>query len=88
YGLLLVCLLIAPGWASSYWIAQLGFVLIYAIAGLGLMVLSGYTGLLSIGHAAFLGVGAYAQAWLTSHGVPFVPALLAAGALSALAGVV
>ncbi|WP_416052601.1 branched-chain amino acid ABC transporter permease [Cupriavidus basilensis] len=88
YGLLMACLLIAPGWASSYWIAQLGFVLIYAIAGLGLMVLSGYTGLLSIGHAAFLGVGAYSQAWLTSHGVPFVPALLAAAALSALTGVV
>ena len=79
YGLLMACLLVAPGWASSYWIAQLGFVLIYAIAGLGLMVLSGYTGLLSIGHAAFLGVGAYTQAWLTSHGVPFVPAHPVAG---------
>lgn len=88
YALLLACLLVAPGWAGSYWIAQLGFVLVYAIAGLGLMVLSGYTGLLSIGHAAFLGVGAYAQAWLTSRGVPFVPALLLSAALSALAGVV
>jgi branched-chain amino acid transport system permease protein len=49
----------------EYWLAQLTFVLIYGIVGLGLMLLAGFTGQLSIGHAAFLGVGAYTQAYLT-----------------------
>jgi branched-chain amino acid transport system permease protein len=56
--------------------------------GLGLMVLAGFTGLFSIGHAAFLGVGAYTQAVFTGMGVPFPIALALAGALSAAVGVV
>ena len=88
YGLLLVLLFAMPLIAPEYWLAQLTFVLIYAVAGLGLMLLSGYTGLFSIGHAAFLGVGAYTQAVLTNMGWPFPFALLAAGTLSALSGVV
>jgi branched-chain amino acid transport system permease protein len=50
-------------------------VLIYGIVGLGLMLLAGFTGLFSIGHAAFLGVGAYTQAVLANAGVPFPLAL-------------
>lgn len=87
YGMLLTALMAAPLWASSYWMSQITFVLIYGVAGLGLMVLSGYTGLASIGHAAFLGVGAYTQAWLVSVGWPFPIAMLMAGLLSALVGV-
>jgi len=55
--------------------------------GLGLMLLAGYTGLFSIGHAAFLGVGAYVEAKLSALGWPF-PASAAAALLSAGAGVV
>jgi len=88
YGLLLALVVLAPAWASAYWVTQLGFVLVYAIAGLGLMLLSGYAGLISIGHAAFLGIGAYAQAWLVTHGWPFSLALAAAAVLSGVAGVV
>ncbi|MDB5998802.1 MAG: branched-chain amino acid transporter permease, partial [Rhizobacter sp.] len=77
-----------PWIVGSYWTSQVTFVLIYAIAGLGLMVLSGYTGLLSIGHAAFLGVGAYTQAVLAGLGWPFPLALAAAAGISAAAGVV
>ena len=88
YGLLCLLLLAAPWMVPEYWLAQLTFILIYAIVGLGLMVLAGFTGLFSIGHAAFLGVGAYTQAVLTNMGVPFPIALLAAGALSAAVGVV
>ena len=58
YGLLMVALLVAPQLISEYWLAQLTFVLIYAIAGLGIMLLAGFTGQFSLGHAAFLGVGA------------------------------
>jgi branched-chain amino acid transport system permease protein len=54
-------------------------VLIYGIVGLGLMLLAGFTGLFSIGHAAFLGVGAYTEAVLGNAGVPFPLALAAGG---------
>jgi branched-chain amino acid transport system permease protein len=88
YSALGVLLVAAPLLFSEYWIAQLTFILIYAIVGLGLMVLAGFTGLFSIGHAAFLGVGAYTQAVLTAQGVPFVVALAAAAGLSAAVGLV
>ena len=39
----------------------------YAIALLGLNLLFGYTGLVSFGHALFLGIGAYTGAFLTTH---------------------
>ena len=68
--------------------AQLVFVLIYAIVGLGLMLLAGFTGQFSIGHAAFLGVGAYTQAVLTGMGWPFALSLACAAGLSAAVGVV
>jgi len=44
YVLLLVLLVVAPWWLPEYWLAQLSFVLIYAIVGVGLMLLAGYTG--------------------------------------------
>jgi len=88
YGLLAAALLIAPWSVGDYWMTQLSFILIYSIAGLGLMVLAGFTGLASLGHAAFLGVGAYTQAYLLSHGWPFVLTLPCAAALSAAVGVI
>ena len=88
YGLLLLFMLSAPAWAGDYFLSQLSFVLVYAVAGLGLMVLSGYTGLASIGHAAFLGVGAYVQAVLSARGWPFPLTMLLAAALAGSAGVV
>ena len=87
YGLLIAALLIAPLLLPEYWLAQLSFVLIYSIVGLGLMLLAGFTGQVSIGHAAFMGVGAYAQAYLTNHGVPFFVALAIGMTLSAAVGV-
>ena len=88
YGLLLLLMLTAPAWAGDYWLSQISFVLIYAVAGLGLMVLSGFTGLASIGHAAFLGVGAYVETVLAARGWPFPLTMLLAAALSAAVGVV
>src|SRR5689334_17988931 len=75
YGLLMVFLFGAPWIVPDYWLAQLTFTLIYGIVGVGLMLLAGFTGLFSIGHAAFLGVGAYTEAYLVNHGVPFPLAL-------------
>jgi branched-chain amino acid transport system permease protein len=88
YGALLLLLALAPWLVAEYWLAQLTFVMIYAVAGLGLMLLSGFTGLFSLGHAAFLGVGAYTQAVLTNAGVPFPVALACAAGLSAAVGLV
>ncbi len=83
YSALGVLLVAAPWLFAEYWLAQLTFILIYSIVGLGLMLLAGFTGLFSIGHAAFLGVGAYTQAVFTNMGVPFPIALALAGTLSA-----
>ena len=63
YALLMVAMAAAPWLVGDYWMTQLSFILIYSIAGLGLMVLAGFTGLASLGHAAFLGVGAYCHAF-------------------------
>lgn len=62
---------------------------IYAIAAIGLNLLIGYTGQISLGHGAFFGVGAYAAAILaTKVGVPFLIAVPAAGVITALVGMV
>jgi len=87
YSVLGLFLVASPWLLPEYWLAQLTFVLIYSVVGLGLMLLAGFTGLFSIGHAAFLGVGAYTQAVLNNAGVPFPIALAAAGLLSAGVGV-
>ena len=88
YSLLCLGLLAAPWVVAEYWLAQLTFVLIYSIVGLGLMLLAGFTGQFSLGHAAFLGVGAYTQAVLTGMGWPFALSLACAAGLSAAVGVV
>lgn len=88
YGLLLAALLLVPHSLSEFYVGEMSFVFIYAIAGVGLMLLTGYTGLVSLGHAAFLGIGAYANAILLSEGLPFAVTLPAAGLITAFAGVV
>ena len=88
YSLLGLFLVAAPWVVAEYWLAQLTFVLIYAVVGLGLMLLAGFTGLFSLGHAAFLGVGAYTQAVMVNAGVPFPLALVCAGVFSAIVGVI
>src|ERR1044072_2556244 len=72
YGSLLVILAIAPLLLSSYMMSQLVFVCIYATVGVGLMILTGFTGQASLRHAAFLAIGAYTTAYLQQFGVPFV----------------
>ena len=88
YSALVLFLLAAPWIVPEYWLAQLTFVLIYGIVGLGLMLLAGFTGQFSLGHAAFLGVGAYTQGVLTNLGLPFPLAMLCAAVLAAAVGVV
>ena len=87
YGLLALALLIAPSLLPEYYLSQLTFICIYSIVGVGLMLLTGYTGQVSLGHAAFLAIGAYTEAVLVANGVPFVWSIVAAVALAGLAGI-
>jgi branched-chain amino acid transport system permease protein len=88
YALLLAALLLAPWALSPYFVSQLTFILIYSIVALGVMLLAGYTGLLSLGHAAFLAVGAYTEAVLAAKGWPFPASILVAALLAAVVGVI
>ena len=56
----------APFWASQFTITLLNYIGIYALVALGLVLLTGVGGLTSFGQAAFVGIGAYATAWLTT----------------------
>jgi branched-chain amino acid transport system permease protein len=73
---LLAVLAVVPQFASTYWLDVLNRIGIAVIGALGLNILVGYTGQISIGHAAFLAVGAYATAiFETNAGLPFYLAL-------------
>ena len=86
YGLLLAVVFSGPLWLDRFLLGEFALVFIYAIAGLGLMLLVGYTGLVSLGHAAFLAIGAYMHAYLLNAGVPLPVAMTIAALFSALIG--
>ena len=86
YGILIALLLIAPYMLSSYLMSQLVFVCIYATVGVALLILTGFTGQASLGHAAFLAIGAYTAAYLQKYNVPFPVYFLAAGGLTGIIG--
>ncbi len=88
YGLLLLGLVAAPMVFSDYFISQLVFVWIYSVVALGLMLLVGFTGQVSLGHAAFLAMGAYTEAYLQLRGWPFVLSLASAALVAGLTGIV
>src|SRR6516162_8022776 len=88
YGTLLVLLGVAPFVLSSYLMSQLVFVCIYATVGVALLILTGFTGQASLGHAAFLAIGAYTAAYLQQFGVPFEVYFLAAGLLAGVVGAI
>lgn len=87
--LLLTALVVLPFVGSDYVIYMACLTALAVISVVGLNILTGYTGLLSIGHAAFNGIGAYGYALAAgSLGLPIWLALPAGGLLAALAGVV
>jgi branched-chain amino acid transport system permease protein len=87
YGLLFAIALILPFLLDIFWIGEVTNVLIWSIAGMGLMILVGQTGQASLGHAAFLAIGAYACVLMEMQGVPFILAFPLAGLIAGLAGV-
>jgi branched-chain amino acid transport system permease protein len=88
YAGIFVALAVLPFAVSDpYFIGIVNFIITYSILGLGLNLILGYTGLLSLGHAAFYGIGAYTTAILmTRHGFSFVPALTLSGVLALFFG--
>jgi branched-chain amino acid transport system permease protein len=87
-GLLIVLLLALPWVLPVYFVGEASYLLILCVASIGLMLLTGYTGQVSLGHAAFIAIGAYAHAWCLNHNVPFLISLPLAGAVSGLVGLV
>ena len=86
-GLLALLVIWLPFNLNSYWLGWTNFILLAAIAAVGLNILTGYTGLVSLATAGFLGVGAYTAANLTVFfHWPMIPAVLAASLLAAVIG--
>src|ERR1700741_5008371 len=86
-------LALAPGLLSPFSITLLNFIGMYALAVLGLVLLSGIGGMLSFGQAAFVGIAAYATAWLTvkagySPWIGLVVGVVLTGLVAAILGAV
>ena len=86
-GVILLCF--APQIFSAYWLSisiQIG---IFAIAALGLNILVGFTGQISIGHAAFFLLGAFTSAYISNNApIPVFFAIPLAGVVTALVGLI
>ena len=81
-------LLSVPLYAGNYIVYMLSLTAIYVIVSLGLNLLSGYTGQISLGHAAFMAIGAYSSSYLTVKlNLPFWFALPASGVITSIAGI-
>jgi branched-chain amino acid transport system permease protein len=87
YALLLAALVAAPFVLPRFYVGELAYLFVLCIASLGLMLLTGYTGQVSLGHAAFVAIGAYAHALLLAKGWPAALSLPAAALVAAGAGV-
>jgi branched-chain amino acid transport system permease protein len=87
FGVALVCL--APLLLTNYWLSisiQIG---IFAIAALGLNILVGFTGQISIGHAAFFLFGAFTSAYISNNApIPVFFAIPLAGLVTAMVGLI
>jgi len=80
---------IIPFISSSYVLYVLNIIGIYSISAVGLNLLVGYTGQISLGHGAFFGVGAYSAAILATRlGFPFWSAVICAGIITSAVGMI
>jgi branched-chain amino acid transport system permease protein len=88
YAVLAVIVLALPFLMDDYYVGESTWVFIYGICGVSLMVLVGYTGLVSLGHAAFLGIGAYAHAYFIMQGAPWIVAMAQAVVITTACGLI
>lgn len=87
--LFLVGLALFPAFANAFWMFMVCQIAIRVISATGLNILTGFTGLVSLGQAAFMAVGAYTVAWLELNtGSPFLLNLLLGGFMAAALGIV
>jgi len=85
----LVLLFTTPLYFGNYRLGVFNLIGITLIAAIGLNILVGYCGQLSIGHAGFIAVGAYTAAILTNRlEMPFLVGLIGAGVVSGLIGII
>lgn len=83
----ILALVLFPILASEYWMTVGNMALIGIVGAVGMMILTGYTGQISLGHAAFLAMGAYTAAVLGHHyGIPFWLIIPLSGLIAALIG--
>ncbi len=89
---LLLCTVVLLGYpfvANAYWLAIGNLAMVTVVASVGLMILMGFTGQISLGHAAFMAIGAYTAAVLgTRMGMPYWLIMPVAGTLAAAVGLV
>jgi len=84
---LAVVVLVLPSFVSAFRAQQLAYVAIYLVALIGLNVLTGYTGQISLGHGAFMAVGGYTTAILmTDYGMKDVWTIPIAALLTGAVG--
>jgi branched-chain amino acid transport system permease protein len=80
-------LIVLPFVVSSYHVFQLTMVVVYAIVLLGLNILTGFNGQVSLGHGAFFAIGAYTTAILLNEtAIPYWATVPVGGALCLVAG--
>ncbi len=86
--MLVLAFLVIPYVASDYWLSSIMIPFYcFSIAALGLNFLTGYAGQVSLGHAAFMAVGAYSSLILYSRsGIPLIPSIIGGGIVSAIVG--
>lgn len=86
---LVAAYLLAPFALSDFWLSVLAYAGIAAIGAFGLNLLTGFAGQVSLGHAAFIGTGAYVAGWLgADEGLPLPVWLLGAAVVGALLGAI
>lgn len=83
-----VLIALIPALGQPYVTQVMTNALLYALAAMSLTLVAGTLGLISIGHAALLAIGAYASALLTIAGLPVALGLVLAGAITAVLGAV
>ncbi|WP_127836716.1 branched-chain amino acid ABC transporter permease [Clostridium prolinivorans] len=85
---ILVQLMVNSGVIDSYIFLNIVLIGINIILAVSLNLITGFTGQFSLGHAAFMSIGAYTSAIVTAKfGYPFIIALLCAGCFAAVAGI-
>ena len=84
---LLLLLVLSPLVLNPFTVTLLNYIGIYSLVALGLVLLTGIGGMVSFGQAAFVGIGAYATAWLTTRHAasPWLGLVLSLGVTGAVA---